>query len=139
MRYEARFVVETHAHLTTLYKPKEPIGHAHETEVETFDNSPMCLYDMDRYGVDMVLLKPSAIGTTNEAQADLEERYPDKFRAFCNAQKLAIKIAKKETEWSLQAALDETEDALKTGKYIGIGEGIPRDTTRTKVYTFKER
>ena len=38
---------------------------------------------MERYGVDMLLLKPSMMGTTNEYQADLVRQNPDKFRAFC--------------------------------------------------------
>lgn len=141
MRYEARFVVETHAHLTTLYKAKEATQshHPHLQEVEPFDNSALCLYDMERYGVDMCLLKPSACGTTNERQAALVDKYPDKFRAFCNDQTLKLKMAREEAEWSLDAAADEVEKALKTGKFVGIGEGIPKELDRKKIYTFKER
>ena len=101
MRSPARFIVDTHAHITTLYQPKgqkgimppekvkewtvnEVMGRR-IVEMEPFDNSPLCLYDMERYGIDMCLLKPSVIGTTNEAQATLVEKYPDKFRAFCSA------------------------------------------------------
>ena len=144
MRYEARFVVETHAHITTLHKPKvaggSPIpGAPEEGEVETFDNSALCLYDMERYGVDMCLLKPAVTGTTNEMQAALVDKYPDKFRAFCSDQTLKIKCARGEAEWSLDAAAEEVEAALKTGKFIGIGEFVPRNWDPKKVYAFKER
>ena len=55
----ARFVVDTHSHITTLYKPKgvtkgwnfpanwSGLG----GELEVFDNSPFTLYDMQTYGV----------------------------------------------------------------------------------------
>ena len=148
MRYEARFVVDPHTHITTLYKPAgaksldlaaKGLWTGLNGEVEPFDNSPLCLYDMERYGVDMCLLKPSMIGTTNEAQAALVEKYPDKFRAFCADQTLKLKVWREEAKWTLDAAADEVEKALKTGKYIGIGEFVPRDTDPKRIYTFKER
>ena len=147
MRAAARFVVETHAHITTLYKPKGdatdewnglPMTPG-EGEVVHYDNSPLALYDMERYGVDMCLLKPSMQGTTNEYQADLVRRYPDKFRAFCADQMTKLKIARGEATWSLDAAADEVEAALKTGMFIGIGEFIPKDWDPKKIYTFEER
>ena len=102
MHYAARFVVETHAHITTLYQPggtpkgrwRELANAPEDGEVEYFDNSALCLYDMERYGVDMCLLKPSMIGTTNEGQAELVDRYPDKFRAFCADQTTKQKTAR---------------------------------------------
>ena len=148
MRYEARFVVDTHTHITTLYRPKgkkslelaaKGLWNGLNGEVEPFDNSPLCLYDMQRYGIDMCLLKPSMIGTTNEAQAELVDRYPDKFRAFCADQTLKLKVWREEAKWTLDAAAEEVEAALRTGKFIGIGEFVPRDTDPKKVCTFKER
>jgi len=134
MRYEGRFVVDTHGHITTLYKPAgaksleiaaKGLWDGGNGEVVPFDNSPLCLYDMERYGVDMCLLKPSMIGTTNEMQAALVDRYPDKFRAFCADQTLRLKVWREEAEWTLDAAAEEVEAALKTGKFIGIGEFVP--------------
>jgi len=147
MHYQGRFVVETHAHITTLYQPKgTPEGRwrglanaPEDGEVEYFDNSALTLYDMERYGVDMCLLKPSMIGTTNEAQADLVDRYPDKFRAFCCDQTTKLKAARGEAKWTLEAAAEEVEAALKTGRYVGIGEFVPRDWDDKKVYGFEER
>jgi len=153
MRSPARFIVDTHSHITTLYQPKgtkgmqppekvkewtvEAITGKVIVEMESFDNSPLCLYDMDRYGIDMCLLKPSVIGTTNESQAALVEKYPDKFRAFCADQTLKIKVARGEAKWTLDDAADEVEKALKTGNYIGIGEFVP--TQHGKIYSFEER
>ena len=81
MRYEGSFVVETSAHVTTLYKPKE--GGAPD-ELEFFDNTPRCFYDMERYGVDMCIIKSSGTsgskpGPTNEIArlAELVDKYPD--------------------------------------------------------------
>ena len=147
MRAAGRFVVETHGHLTTLYKKKGDAdgkwsglpSAPEDGEVEVFENIPLCLYDMERYGVDMVLLKPSMPGTTNEFQAEIVEKYPGKFAAFCADQKLRRACARGEAVWTVQAAAEEIEAALKTGNYIGIGEFTPRDWRREKIYTFKER
>lgn len=134
MTKEARFVVDTHAHITTLYQPagKKSLELARQGrwnglngELEPFDNSPLCLYDMDCYGVDMCILKPSIIGSTNEMQAMLVDRHPDKFRAMCSDQKLKIQVWREEKEWNLKDAVDEVEKALKTGKFVGIGEFAP--------------
>jgi len=150
MRYEGRFVVDPHAHITTLYKPAgaksleleaKGLWNGLNGEVEPFDNSPLCLYDMERYGIDMCLLKPSVIGTTNETQAALVDKYPDKFRAFCSDQNLKIKVWREEAEWTLNAAAEEVEVALKTGKFIGIGEFAPGGMSirRGKTPTPEER
>ncbi len=150
MRSPARFVVDTHTHITTLYQPKGQKGLLPPDklgdwrglgggEVEPFDNSPLCLYDMERYGIDMCLLKPSVVGTTNEMQAALVDKYPNKFRAFCADQTLKIKVARGEAKWTLDDAADEVEAALKTGKFIGIGEFVPGDRTPGKIKTFEER
>jgi hypothetical protein len=126
MRSEARFVVDPHLHITTLYKPQgkkslelvtKGLWNGLNGEVESFDNSPLCLYDMERYGVDMGVLLPSVTGTTNETQAKLVDKYPDKFRACCSDQKLKIKVWRGECEWTLEAAVEEVDAALKTGKY----------------------
>ena len=138
MRYEARFVVDTHAHITTLYKPnlqdprtkeiaEKGLWNGLNGMLETFDNSPFTLYDMDRYGVDMCILKPSIIGTTNEMQAKIVDKNPDKFRACCSDQKLKIKVWRGEVEWTLEAAIEEVEAALNwgKGKFVDIGEFAP--------------
>jgi len=146
LRSPARFVVDTHTHITTLYQPagEKSLELARQgkwtglgAEVEPFDNSPLCLYDMERYGIDMCMLKPSMPGTTNEMQAALVDRYPDKFRAFCADQTLKLKVWREEAKWTLDDAADEVEKALKTGKFIGIGEFVPGERKPGKL--FEER
>ena len=139
--YEARFVVDTHVHITTLYKriAKSKTSLGGGWIYETYDNSPLCLYDMKRYGVDMCRLLPSWTGTTNEMQAMLVDKYPDKFCASCSDQTLKLKCARGETKWTLEAAVEEVEAALKTGKFVGIGEFVPMNRDRKKIYTFRER
>ncbi len=148
-----RFVVDTHCHILTLYTPtareleRVKRGEIPEKllgfgEVEQFDNSPLCLYDMQIYGVDMAIIKPSMVGTTNEFAAELVERYPDKFRAYCCDQTLKIKVHRGEVEWTIDAAIKEIEAALKTGKFVGIGEFAPGSGVslkRSPVPPFKER
>ena len=141
MHYAGRLVIDAHGHLTTLYKPKKGSEDIHPVmhEVEHFDNSALCLYDMERYGVDMVFLRPSAVGTSNGQVAELVSKYPDKFRAFCSDMDCKLKIARGEATYSLDDSAAEVEAYLKTGNYIGIGEGIPRDLSIKKVYGFEER
>lgn len=144
-----RFVVETHGHITTLYEnatgesPAETwtglVNGPGDGEVEPVDNSGLTLWDMNKYGVDMVLLYPSMIGTTNESQLALCDKYPDKFRAFCSDQKTKLHCHRTGEAWTLQAAADEIEAALKTGRYIGIGEFVPREWNPNKWYTMEER
>lgn len=154
MRYEGRFVVETHAHIATLYKPdlRDPktkelvekgLYNGLNGMVEICDNSAICLYDMEHYSIDMCILLPSVLGTTNEIHAELVDKHPDKFRACCSSQTLDIKAWRGEAEWTVEAACEEIETALKTGKYVGIGEGVNhyfyRPDTGGKVFTFQER
>ena len=139
--YEARFVVDTHVHATTIYKAKEKSKLSLGSGIiyEPYDNSALTLYDMERYGVDMCRLLPSWPGPTNEMQAMLVNKYPDKFFACCSDQTLRLKCGRGETEWTLEAAVEEVDAALKTGKFVGIGEFVPKNFDQKKVYTFRER
>lgn len=144
-----RFVVETHGHITTLYdsvgddpSPKGWTGLPAAPgagEVECVDNSGLTLYDMDCYGVDMVMLYPSVTGTTNESQLKLVEKYPDKFRAFCADTSTRIRCQREGTKWRVEDSAEEIEKAAATGKFVGIGEFLPRCWERDKIYTFEER
>ena len=130
----ARFVVDTHCHITTLYQPGTEEGwqmvercewNGLEYELEPFDNAPLTLYDMDRYGVDMAILLPSIPGTLNETQAKLVKRFPDRFRACCSDQKTVLNAMRGGPPWNFKKALEEIEEALKTGWFVGIGEFVP--------------
>jgi predicted TIM-barrel fold metal-dependent hydrolase len=143
----ARFVVETCAHVTTIYKPK--VGGL-PGELEPFDNTPFTLYDMETYGVDMCIIKSSGTGgtrcgPTNEISmlGSIVDKYPNKFRACCgsnvDSQTRNLKILKGEIKWSLDVAVQDMEAALKTGKFVGMGEFIPRNLNPGHVYSYKER
>ncbi|MBW1863850.1 MAG: hypothetical protein JRJ02_16025 [Deltaproteobacteria bacterium] len=136
----ARFVVDTHCHITTLYQPGTEEGwemvercewNGLQHELEPFDNCFLTLYDMDRYGVDMAVLLPSIPGTLNETQAKLVKRFPNKFRACCSDQKTVLKATRGEEPWTFKAALEEVEEALKTGYFVGIGEFPPGSRARS--------
>jgi hypothetical protein len=135
----ARFVVDTHCHITTLYQPATEAGweqvereewNGLSAELAPFDNSFLTLYDMDRYGVDMAVLLPSIPGTLNETQAKLVKRFPERFRACCSDQKTVLRAVQGKEPWSFKAALQEVDEALKTGWFVGIGEFAPGSSAR---------
>jgi hypothetical protein len=135
----ARFVVDTHCHITTLYQPATEAGwekvereewNGLQDELQPFDNSALTLYDMDRYGVDMAVLLPSIPGTLNETQAKLVKRFPNKFRACCSDQRTVLDAVQGKAPWTFKAALAEVEEALKTGWFVGIGEFAPGSSAR---------
>lgn len=144
-----RFVVETHGHISTLYDSigddPQPQGWTGlpmapgDGEVEHVENVGLTLWDMECYGVDMVMLYPSMTGTTNEGLLKIVDKHPDKFRAFCADQTTKLKAEREGIPWTLDAAAQEVDDALATGRYIGIGEFVPRNWDKNHIYTFEER
>ena len=42
------------------------------------------------------------VGTTNESQVKLCEKYPDKFRTFVSEQQLKIKVSAGEAKWTIE-------------------------------------
>jgi hypothetical protein len=135
----ARFVVDTHCHITTLYQPATEAGwekvereewNGLQDELQPFDNSALTLYDMDRYGVDVAVLLPSIPGTLNETQAKLVKRFPNRFRACCSDQRTVLEAVQGKAPWTFKAALSEVEEALKTGWFVGIGEFAPGSSAR---------
>ena len=135
----ARFIVDTHCHITTLYQPATEAGwekvereewNGLQDELQPFDNSALTLYDMDRYGVDMAVLLPSIPGTLNETQAKLVKRFPNRFRACCSDQRTVLNAVQGKAPWNFRAALAEVEEALRTGWFVGIGEFAPGSSAR---------
>ena len=108
-------------------------------ECEHVDDLAMTLWDMEAYGVDMVLLYPSMIGTTNEGQLALQDKHPDKFRSWCADQETKLKCHRENIPWTIDAAAEEIEKCLKTGLFIGIGEFIPRHWEPEYIYTIEQR
>ena len=139
MRSIARFVVDTHCHISTLYQPATKEGWdmvergewtGLSEELEPFDNSDFTVRDMDRYGVDMAILLPSIVGTLNETQLKIIRKYPDRFRSCCSDQTTVLKAKRGKEPWTFKAAHKEVEKALRTGNYVGIGEFPPGSSAR---------
>ena len=138
MRKLGRFIVDTHVHAQRHAAGPElrKLGVENPKQAKyddlsqvmpkliTYDNSPRLLYDMECYGVDMCILLP-AFGMSNELNMQLVEKYPDKFVAVCSAKKTADRVRAGEIEWSIEEAAKEVDELLSTGKFIGIGEGMP--------------
>lgn len=135
-----RFIVDTHVHVqrhaagpefkklgltdpgNIKYSDLAKVMHS----MKTFDNSKRLLYDMECYDVDMCILC-SAFGMDNEINAALVEKYPDKFAALCCAKETQNRAIAGEIEWSMEAAVKELDMHLSTGKFVGMGEGMPSD------------
>jgi len=113
--------------------------------VEEADNSNLILLDMDAYSVDMGLILPSMIGTTNELHAEIVKKHPDRFRSMCVDCKTRLAAATGEKEWNIDDAIKELDSVLAWGPEImvGIGEiapgslGCPRERP-TREQRFKE-
>ncbi len=126
-----RFIVDTHVHSqrhavgASLKGSKDYKDLANAMfQVEAYDNSPRLLYDMECYGVDMCVTEPF-FGMTNETNLAQKHKYPDKFVCNCSAQKQRLKALKGEGEYDVDEAIQELDDLLSTGEYVGIGEGSP--------------
>ena len=148
-----RFIVDTHVHAQRHAAGKQlrekATGRGDEEGrygdlsasmrfLEAYDNSPRLEFDMDAYGVDMCVLLP-AFGMTNEINAEIVTRRPDRFVAVCNAKKTNDKALLGEEPWSKEAACAELDALLSTGSYVGIGEACPADPTRKDPPSHKER
>ncbi len=134
----ARFVVDSHVHaqrhaagpefkkrgITVPQKMKYSDLSDIMPHLETYENSERLFYDMKCYGVDMCILSP-AFGMNNEINAALVQKYPDKFVALCAPKKTADRALAGEIEWSIEAACQELDELLSTGKFVGVGEGMP--------------
>ena len=143
----ARLIVDTHVHSqrhAAKFKQRElkPDFKTLSTEMrlmETYDNSPRLLYDMERYGVDMCILQPE-FGMTNELNAEVVKKYPEKFLAMCLPVQTMKKALRGEEEWTAEAAAEELDELLSTGSYsAGIGEGLPRNPNPKRMLTWPER
>lgn len=143
----ARFIVDTHAHAQRHAAKFKEKGEKAEFKklsremrlMETYDNSPRLLYDMDRYGVDMAVLQP-AFGMTNELNDEIVERHKDKFIAMCLPVETMKRALRGEAAWTAEAAARELDDLLSTGRFTaGIGEGFPRNPDPGRALTWPER
>jgi predicted TIM-barrel fold metal-dependent hydrolase len=143
----ARFIIDTHVHSQRhIVKKGEKKGMTDYKNLsrdmrlmETYDNSPRLLYDMERYGVDMCMVQP-AFGMTNEINAEQVKKYPDKFIAMCLPVETMKKCLTGEKDWTAEAAAEELDGLLSTGIFRGgIGEGFPRHPKPERMMTWLER
>ena len=110
------------------------------------DPEKMLLYHMDRYGVDVSVLKshggyyvPGGVNK-NDLIQEMVKRHPDRFVALCTDAETQRKEAAGEEEWNIDNAVKELDELLSTGLYAGIGEGFPRDRNiRKKLISWDER
>ncbi|MBW1802322.1 MAG: amidohydrolase family protein, partial [Deltaproteobacteria bacterium] len=152
----ARFIIDTHVHAQRhapgpefkklgMDDPKK-IRYNDLAQImptlKTYENSKRLLYDMECYGVDMCILHP-AFGMSNEINLELVEKYPDKFVALATPKNTVDKARTGEIEWSFDTAMEELDGLLATGKFVGIGEGMPTRpyhvTTEHQNYSQTER
>jgi len=96
-------------------------------EVVGVDSSDWALMDMDAYGIDMGILLPSFTGTTKELYGDMVRKHPSRFRTCIMDTTQRIRAARGETDWTIEAAIKEIDDAVteNPGIYVGIGEFAP--------------
>ena len=141
-----RFVVDGHIHPGKKdHAAEDSKIYGVNAQVEEADNSDMILLDMDVYGVDMGIILPSMIGTTNELHFEMVRKNPTRFRSMCVDTKTRMAAAKGEKEWNINDAIKELDEALSVGPDIcvGIGEiapgslGCPRQRP-TRAERFKE-
>ncbi len=137
-----RFIVDTHVHSQRFAVGKEFAERFKDADVlryndladaistaTPYDNSKRLVYDMDCYDVDMCVLLP-AFGMTNELNLALVEKYPQRFVAVCSPTETARKAHTGEEPWTVEAAARELDELLATGRFVGVGEGLPADHSR---------
>ncbi len=130
-----RFVVDTHVHAqrfaagssldkstATGSAPRYRDLAAAIRQLTPYDNSPRLLFDMACYAVDMCVLLP-AFGMSNELNLQIVDAHPDRGEA----------------PWSAEAAAAELDRLLATGRFVGLGEGMPADSTRRNTIGQTER
>ena len=118
------FMVDTHVHV-------QGKGGA--------DKLDALLYHMEKHGVDRCVIK-ATLGTSNQINADIVKKYPDKFIAICNDEQTQIKSSSGEVPWTIEAAAKEIDAWMATGQFKGIGDGLARDRTkRKKLISWDER
>jgi len=124
-----RFVVDGHIHCGKKDLPAKDADPKIGTFafVEQEDTSEAVLFDMDCYGINMGILLPSFIGTTNELQVEMVRKNPDRFRACCMDTTQRIESARGVVEWNIESAIKEIDEALTNypDVFVGIGEFAP--------------
>jgi predicted TIM-barrel fold metal-dependent hydrolase len=145
-----RFIVDAHVHAQRFAagaELKERSGQLKAgygdlakaiRKLTPYDNSPRLLYDMACYDVDMCVLLP-AFGMTNELNLHIVDEHRGRFVAVCGAMETQRKAIRGEAPWSPAAAASELDSLLASGRFVGVGEGMPADSTRRTTIGQTER
>jgi predicted TIM-barrel fold metal-dependent hydrolase len=146
-----RFIVDTHVHAQRFAAGKALGAGGVETgraryadlakairQLTPYDNSARLLYDMTCYDVDMCVLLP-AFGMTNDLNLQIVDAHPGRFVAVCGAMETARRAMQGDAPWSAAAAAAEIDGLLVTGRFVGVGEGMPADPTRKTTIGQTER
>ena len=124
------FIMDTHVYVQSGQLPGQPDGSG------TLD---ALMYHMDRYDINMCILK-ATVGMSNQANADIVKKHPDRFIAICNDEMAQKRSQSGEKLWNIEDAVREIDEWMATGQFAGIGEGIARDrTTGKKLLPWDER
>ena len=125
------FMVDNHVY--AVAGPTAPKG---------VDPESRLLYHMDKYGVDVCVLKgvyPLEVDK-NKLNADIVKNHPDRFVALCTDVMTHRKEISGEVPWNIDNAVKELDELMSTGLYAGIGEGFPRDrNVRKPLVSWDER
>jgi len=122
------YMMDTHVYV----QPGQQMG-------DTRNGVDVLLYHMDRRGIDKCVLK-ATVGMSNQDNANIVKKYPDKFIAVCNDEVTQKKSQTGEKPWSIKDAAKEIDEWMATGQFHGIGEGLARDRTpKKKLVTWEER
>jgi hypothetical protein len=124
-----RFVVDSHIHCGK----KDHHDESADPKIGSFgaveqkDNSDMALFDMDAYGIDMGIMLPSFIGTTNELHVEMVQKNPTRLRSCCMDTTQRMQSARGEVKWNIETAVKEIDEALRNYPevFVGIGEFAP--------------
>jgi predicted TIM-barrel fold metal-dependent hydrolase len=146
-----RFIVDTHVHAqrfaagAALAKANPDLGAARYGDLAkalrhltSYDNSARLLYDMSCYDVDMCVLLP-AFGMSNDLNLQIVDANPGRFVAVCGAMETQRRAIRGESPWSVEGAVAELDALLATGRFVGLGEGMPADPTRKTTIGQTER
>jgi predicted TIM-barrel fold metal-dependent hydrolase len=146
-----RFIVDTHVHAQRFAAGEALRARGADTASGAYrdlaaairasapyDNSARLLYDMACYDVDMCVLLP-AFGMSNDLNLQIVDAHQGRFVAVCGAMETARKALRGEEPWSATAAAAELDALLATGRFVGLGEGMPADPTRRTTIGQTER
>lgn len=140
------FVVDTHVHAQRhAFRFKErgikpdyaALGEG-MSAIEAYDNSPRCLWHMDRYKIDVSMLI-AAFGMTDHGNVEIMKKHPDRFVVLYSGSGAHRKANAEGRALTIEDICKDLDEELSTGNYVGVGELMPGTMTpRTWEEKFEE-